>query len=321
MTQNVRWGIIGCGDVTEVKSGPALQKAKGSELVAVMRRTASLAEDYARRHGVPRWHDDADAILLAADIDAVYIATHPASHHEYALRAAEAGKAVYVEKPMARSAQECREMQDACDRAGVPLWVAYYRRALPRFLRVKELIDEGAIGDIRAVESRRFQEARPDAWQNTPGLSGGGYFFDATCHAIDFLHFLFGPMDEVRGFASSHGNLGPLEDTVSASYRFANGVVGSGTWCFNADAEEDVTTVIGSAGTVSFSVSSHDAVRVTRGGEKQELWIEDPPHAHQPLVQTIIDELAGRGECPSTGRSALGTAEVIDVILKDVVRR
>ncbi|GAB3598151.1 Gfo/Idh/MocA family protein [Microbacterium tumbae] len=318
---NVRWGIIGCGDVTEIKSGPALQKADGSELVAVMRRTPGLAEDYARRHGVPRWSEDAEDILRADDVDAVYIATHPDTHLEYAVRAAEAGKAVYVEKPMARSAEECGRMQEACDRAGVPLWVAYYRRALPRFLKIKTLIDDGAIGDIRAVSSRRFQRVRADAWQNVPGASGGGYFFDAACHTLDFLQFLFGSLEDVHGHASTHGGIGPLEDTVAASYRFATGVIGSGTWCFDAADDEDVTTVVGSGGTLSFSVSAHDAIRVVRGRQAQEYWIEDPEHVHQPLVQTIVDELAGRGSCPSTGRSALPTAEAMDILLADVVSR
>ncbi|CAH0123201.1 Gfo/Idh/MocA family oxidoreductase [Microbacterium sp. Bi121] len=318
---NIRWGIVGCGDVTEVKSGPALQKADGSELVAVMRRTPHLAEDYARRHGVPRWSDDADAIIRADDIDVVYIATHPDTHLHYAERAAEAGKAVYVEKPMARSADECRRMQDACDRAGVPLWVAYYRRALPRFRKIKTLIDDGAIGDIRAVASRRYQRVRADAWQNTPGASGGGYFFDAACHTLDFLQFLFGPIEHVNGLASSHGAIGPLEDTVTASYRFADGVIGSGTWCFDSADDEDVTTVIGSAGTLSFSVSAHAPIRLVRRRQAQEYLIDDPAHAHLPLVQTIVDELRGRGTCPSTGRSALATAEAIDAILADVRSR
>lgn len=307
--------------MTEVKSGPALQQAEGSELVAVMRRSADRAEHYARRHGVPRWTDDADAILHADDIDAVYIATYPDTHLDYAARAAAAGKAVLVEKPMARTAEECRLMQEACDRAGVPLWVAYYRRTLPRFLKVKALIEDGTVGQVRAVTSRRFQRVRDGAWQNEPGHSGGGYFFDAACHTIDFLQFLFGPMRDVHGLASSHGGISPLEDTVAASYRFDDGVIGSGTWCFDSAADEDVTTIIGSAGIVSFSVSSHDAIHVVRGRQEREFWIEDPPHVHQPLIQTIVDEIAGRGTCPSTGRTALGTAEAIETILSDVRRR
>ena len=317
----VRWGIIGCGDVTEVKSGPALQKARGSQLVAVMRRTGALAEDYARRHGVPRWYDDATPLLESGDIDAVYIATHPASHLEYVQRAAAAGKAVLVEKPMARTADECRAMIEACESAGVPLWVAYYRRTLPRFLRVRDLIQGGAIGRVRAVHSRRFQRVSAEAWQNRPGLSGGGYFFDAACHALDFLQFLFGPAVDAHGFASTHGRLGPQEDTVSAAYRFADGVIGSGLWCFDADEDDDTTTVVGERGTLSFSVSAPRSILLSRTTGVEEIRIDDPPHVHQPLIQTIVDELHGEGRCPSTGRTAFATAELTDRLLADVVAR
>src|SRR5882757_10269989 len=103
----IRWGIIGCGDVTEVKSGPALQRATGSALVAVMRRDRAKAEDYARRHGVARAYDDAAALIADPDVDAVYVATPPSSHAAYTLAAARAGKPVYVEKPMALSHAEC----------------------------------------------------------------------------------------------------------------------------------------------------------------------------------------------------------------------
>jgi len=317
----MRWGIIGCGDVTEVKSGPALQKAEGSELVAVMRRTASLAEDYARRHGVPRWHDDAEAILQADDIDAVYIATHPNTHRDYAVRAAAAGKAVYVEKPMAMNVAECAEMQAACDKAGVPLWTAYYRRALPRFEKIRELIADGVVGRVRAVSSQRYQRVRDDAWQNKPGLSSGGYFFDAACHTLDYLDSLFGPMSDVAGLATNHDRAKAHEDTVAASYRFASGVIGSGTWCFDADTDVDVTTVIGSGGTIEFSVSAPDPIRVTRGRETELLRIDDPPHVHQPLVQTIVDEVRGVGRCPSTGESAMRTARVMETILSEIRQR
>jgi len=167
----MRWGIIGVGDVTEVKSGPAFQQVPGSELVAVMRRSADLAQDYARRHNVPRWHSDADEILRADDIDAVYIATHPNSHADYTRRAALAGKAVLVEKPMAVNADECRSMTDACDAAGVSLWVAYYRRALPRFEHVRHLLAEGAIGEVRAVTAVGVDSRRVSSMSNTRSRS------------------------------------------------------------------------------------------------------------------------------------------------------
>jgi len=314
----MRWGIIGCGDVTETKSGPALQKAAGSELVAVMRRTGALAEDYARRHGVPRWHDDADAILHADDIDAVYIATHPNTHQEYTLRAAAGGKAVYVEKPMAIGEAECRDMIAACASAGVPLWVAYYRRALPRFTRVRQLISEGAIGEVRAVQVLRSERASPVRWQARAGFSGGGFFFDAACHTLDFLDFCFGPVVEVCGVAARHHPGHANETTVAASFRFGSGVLGGGTWCYDAESDVDRTTVIGSAGSLSFCTARPEPVQVVRESTSSEFHLPDPPHVHQPLVQTIVEEFAGRGRCPSTGESAARTAHVMDVILRDV---
>ena len=160
--RTIRWGIIGCGNVTEVKSGPGFQKATNSALVAVMRRNAALAEDYARRHGVPRWYADAQALIADPEVDAVYVATPPASHMEYALACARAGKPVYVEKPMARTLAECEAMIDACRSAGVPLFVAYYRRTLPRFLKIKELVESGALGDVRLVTVTLHQKPAPD---------------------------------------------------------------------------------------------------------------------------------------------------------------
>src|SRR3954469_15798046 len=151
MGDTVRWGIIGCGDVTEKKSGPGFQKATNSALVAVMRRDAAKAADYAKRHGVPRWYLDGAQLIADPEVDAVYVATPPASHEQYAVMAARAGKPVYVEKPMGRTHAECVRMIEAARSAGTPLFVAYYRRCLPSFLRVKQLIDDGAIGDVRLV--------------------------------------------------------------------------------------------------------------------------------------------------------------------------
>ena len=169
--ERVRWGIIGVGNVTERKSGPGFQQAERSELVAVMRRNGDLAADYARRNDVPRWYDDADELINDPQVDAVYVATPPDSHREYAVRVAQAGKPVYVEKPMARTALECEDMISACDEAGVGLFVAYYRRAMPRFATVKELLDSGRIG--RASVGQHPQRAAGARWTR-PATGGGG---------------------------------------------------------------------------------------------------------------------------------------------------
>jgi predicted dehydrogenase len=209
--KTIRWGMIGCGDVTERKSGPGFAKARHSELRAVMRRNGALAADYARRHGVARSHDDASAIIDADDIDAVYIATLTDSHREYTLRCAAAGKPVYVEKPMGMDHGQCLDMIAACRAAGVPLWVGFYRRALPRFLAVRDLVAQGAIGEVRLAVSCLTQRLPDPAafadggvpWRVNPALSGGGFFFEGACHTLDFLDFLFGPIVDVRGFSGN----------------------------------------------------------------------------------------------------------------------
>ncbi len=323
--ETIRWGMIGCGDVAEVKSGPAFYKAEHSQLVAVMRRNGALAADYARRHGVPRSHDNAEAIIRAPDIDAIYIATLTDTHRDYALRCAAAGKAVYVEKPMGMNHGQCVEMIAACRSAHVPLWVGYYRRALPRLVAVRDLIHGGAIGDVRMVITRQFQRLPPSEqtsdgklpWRINPQLSGGGFFFETVCHTFDFLDFVFGPIASVHAFADNQARAYRPEDIVVADYRFASGVYGSGAWCFSADFDDEYNEVIGSNGRVRFSCFAPVPIRLTKGGVTEEIAIQDPPHVHQPLVQTIVDELRGRGCCPSTGDTAARTARVMDEMLEE----
>ncbi len=317
----VRWGMIGCGEVAEVKSGPALYKAVHSTLVAVMRRDGALAGDFARRHGVARWSDDADAVINAPDIDAIYIATHTDSHYDYTLRAARAGKAVLVEKPMAMDHRQALSMVEACAMAGVPLWVAYYRRALPRFLKVRDLIDDGAIGRVRAVSSRlqrrltTWDAKGPMPWKVDPARSGGGPFFEGACHTFDMLDFLFGPIEQIDAIAGNQAGAYPGEDIVAASYRFASGVVGSGLWSYAADQNFEMNEIVGDAGRLQFSTSKPVPIRLLRGDAAEEWAIGDPPDEHQPLIQSIVDEARGGAACPSTGVSAARTSWVMDRIL------
>ena len=326
--KTIRWGMIGCGDVAEVKSGPGFYKADNSTLVAVMRRNGAKAEDFARRHKVPRWHDDANAIINADDIDAIYIATLTDTHLDYAVRCAKAGKPVYVEKPMAMDYAQCRTMIDAAKAAKVPLWVGYYRRALLRFLKVKELLDGGAIGDVRLVTSRLFNkqfdpatDTTGFAWRADPNLSGGGIFFEGACHTMDFLDFLFGPIEEVRGFAVNQGGKYKSEDLITGAYRFASGVMGQGTWCYTADYEYEMNEVVGTKGRIQFSTTQPVPIRVFHDDKVEEIPAGDPPHVHQPLIQTIVNEMNGQGKCPSTGESGSRTALFMDRLLGEFYGR
>ncbi len=323
MNPLVRWGILGCGDVTERKSGPAFAKVRDSALVAVMRRSPGLARDYAQRHGVPRWYDDADALLHDPQVDAVYVATPPGSHAELAIRCARAGKPAYVEKPMALAHAQCQLMIEAFHKAGVPLFVAYYRRALPRFVELKRRLDDGIIGEPRFVHvwlckrtSPQPSPGGPASWRFVPSISGGGRFVDLACHTLDILDYLFGPIESVSGSACNQGTpLYSVEDAVSASLRFASGVLGTGAWCFTACEPRDDVTIIGTRGTLAFSTFGTDLVTTLQSGEVQREEIANPEHIQQPLIQTVVDELLGRGLCPSHGESAARTSAVMDALL------
>jgi len=319
--RKVRWGIIGCGAVTEVKSGPAFRKAAGSELVAVMRRDAERARDYAERHGVPRWYSDAARLVEDPEVDAVYVATPPASHREYTLLAARAGKPVYVEKPMARDFAECEEMISACAAAGVPLFVAYYRRALPRFLEVKRLLDSGAIGDPRYVTITLSQdpplpEGQPLPWRVLPEIAGAGLFLDLASHVLDFLDYALGPIERVSGFAANQAGRYPAEDTVGASFVFASGVHGVGIWSFTSFEEPDRVEIAGTRGRIRFSSFANEPIELRGPEGSRSIAIEHPEHVQQPLIQTVVDALNGVGVCPSTGETAARTTRVMDRVLE-----
>jgi predicted dehydrogenase len=320
--KTIRWGIIGCGDVTEVKSGPGFQKARNSELVAVMRRRGDLARDYAERHGVPRWYDDAAALIKDAEVDAVYIATPPSSHKEYTLMTAAAGKPVYVEKPMALNFAECEQMIAACATGGVPLFVAYYRRALPRFLKIKELIDSGAIGEVRFVNITFYQPMAPNdadagrqGWRVDPVISGGGLFVDLASHMLDFLDYALGPIVEARGLAANQAGKYKAEDIVTGTFRFASDVQGVGAWCFSAFENRDTTEIVGTDGKITFSTFNAQPITLATRKGLTEFSYDYPQHIAQPLIQTVVDELNGIGKCPSTGSTGARTSWVMDQML------
>ena len=317
----IRWGIIGCGDVTERKSGPGFQKAAGSALVAVMRRDGSLAADYARRHGVPKWYDDADALIGDPEVDAVYIATPPATHVEYVKRVADAGKPIYCEKPMGISFAESEAAVAYCAARKVPFFVAYYRRAMGKYRAVAGLIREGAVGEVRHVHlSMTAKPVGPDErgvlpWRVRKEVAGGGLILDVGSHALDILDFYFGPIAEVRAFASNQAGLYEVEDTVTGTWRFASGVHGTGAWCFAADKDEDQITVYGTEGRLSFAVlNAAGPVEISGKSGDRMLKFEAPEHVQQALIQTVVDELLGKGKCPSTGESALRTDRVLELL-------
>lgn len=320
----IKWGIIGVGNVTEKKSGPAFYKIDHSALVAVMRRDEEKVKDFARRHQVGKYYTDADELINDPDVDAVYVATPPQSHKDYAIKVLQAGKPVYVEKPMAMNYAECLAMVEAAKQANQKLFVAHYRRALPYFLKVKELLDNNAIGKVLTADVRFFRPAsesdmdkEKQTWRVKREIAGEGYFFDLAPHTLDILDFLLGGIDDAKGYCCNRGGYYEVADTISAVMRFGSGVTGTGEWSFvsSEKSREDSIIITGTEGFIRFSTFEFSPICLSTAVGDKYLQMQQPEHIQQPLIQTIVDELRGVGVCPSTGETAIRTARAMDRIV------
>lgn len=319
----ISWGFIGCGEVAELKSGPAFNDVTGSHVEAVMSRTEARARSYAERHGVNKWYTDAQKLIDDPNVNAIYVATPPSSHATFAIMAMRAGKPVYVEKPLASNYEDCARINRISEDTGVPCFVAYYRRYLPYFQRVKEIINSGQIGQVAYVQVRFTTPPRPEdyqenkPWRLIPDIAGGGYFYDLAAHQLDLLQDLFGVIVRAHGYKTNRAHLYDAEDTVSASFSFENGLVGSGSWCFvgHESAREDRIEVVGDKGMVSFSVFSYEPIRLVTSDGEQFIEVENPDYVQLPLIKSVIEDLQGFGMCRCTSVSATPVNWVMDRIL------
>lgn len=325
--KKIKWGFIGCGDVTEKKSGPAFNKIEGSEIVAVMSRTEERARSYAMRHKVKRWYTDAAELIDDPEVNAIYVATPPSSHPIYAIMAMNAGKPVYVEKPLAASYDDCARINRVSKETGVPCFVAYYRRYMPYFIKVKEIIDSQVIGEVQNVQVRYSVPPRNEdfikdnlPWRVNPDIAGGGYFYDMAAHQLDFLQELFGIIVHARGYSYNRGHLYKAEDTVAACFQFESGLPGSGSWCFagHESHSEDRIEVLGSKGTLCFSTFSFDPIRLHTSDGEQVFRIERPEHVQLPMIKTVVETLQGINTCDCNSFSATPVNWVMDRILKKI---
>ena len=322
--ENVRWGFIGCGEVTEKKSGPAFNMVDGSKVVAVMSRDEEKVKSYAKRHNIPRWYTDAQELIGDEDVNAIYIATPPSSHATFAIMAMKAGKPVYIEKPMAASYEDCARINRISQETGVPCFVAYYRRYLPYFQKVRQLVDDGEIGNVINIQIRFAQPPRDLdynstnlPWRVQPDIAGGGYFYDLAPHQLDLLQDMFGCILEAEGYKSNRGKLYQAEDTISACFKFASGLPGSGSWCFVAheSAKEDRIEIIGDKGMICFSVFTYAPIALHTERGREEILPPNPPHVQLPRIKAVIEHLQGKAICTCDGISATPTNWVMDRIL------
>lgn len=321
----LRWGFIGCGEVTEKKSGPAFSEVEGSSVVAVMSRNAHRAQRYAESHHIPKWYTDAQQLIDDPQVNAVYIATPPSSHATFAIMAMKAGKPAYVEKPLASSYEDCARVNRVSEETGVPCFVAYYRRYLPYFQKVHEIVKRGVIGNVMnvqvcfAVPPRELDASTGSnlPWRLQPDIAGGGYFYDLAPHQLDLLQHMFGVITEARGFCANRAGLYEAEDSVSACFEFENGLPGSGSWCFVAheSAREDNIQLTGDKGSLSFSVFDYSPIQLHTSSGTETITVENPPHVQFPLIKNVVEHLQGLAVCECTSVSATPVNWVLDRIL------
>lgn len=324
MSMEINWGIIGCGDVTEKKSGPAFNKIAASKLVAVMRRNKGKAADYAKRHQVAEWYDDADEIINHAAINAVYIATPPDSHFEYAKRALASGKMVYVEKPVTINAAEARALSAYVEQTGGKLVVAHYRRQQPYFKKIKSLLDQKMIGNVKQVQLRFWRknittqqlEDPRFLWRVDPAISGGGLFHDIAPHQLDMLYYLFGDAQMAYGLAENSNALYRATDEVAALISFNDKILFSGSWCFDCGQhnEQDTCDIIGDNGSISFSFFDGNEINVNANDLEERFVFEKLMHVQQPMIDTTVAYFRGEAVNPCPIRSGIVVMELMEKI-------
>ncbi len=321
--KKVRWGMIGTGSVTEVKSGPGFYKSEGSELYGVFNRSTDKAKDWAKRHGVEKVFNSIED-MLKSDIDAVYIATPPHVHKEYAIMCLEAGKIPYIEKPMALDHSECQEILEKSREYNIPVYTAFYRRGLEKYLKIKELLDNETIGKVRYVEVRQIMKPEESdfskenqAWRIKKEITGGGKFIDMGVHVLDILDFFFGHIVKTKGLAKNLGGLYEVEDTVSASFEFENGVVGNGMWCYVADHEEEYVKIVGDKGYMIFEGLGYGDVSIYKDRQEEVLKFIPPDHIAQPYIQMVVREILGIEKSTANILSSANVTKVTDEVLAE----
>ncbi|MCL1948260.1 MAG: Gfo/Idh/MocA family oxidoreductase [Turicibacter sp.] len=316
--KTIQWGMVGTGNVTEVKSGPGFYKSENSALNGVTNRTKEKAISWAKRHGVGHVYNDMDEMIADGKVDAIYIATPPASHKEYALKCAAAKIPCYIEKPVALNLTDHMEMLNAFKKSDTLVFAAYYRRAQPRFLKVQQLLNEGLIGDIRFVQMNLYRPVKEDekinSWRVDPELSGGGLFMDVGVHMIDIVIHLLGNIKEVQTFRRNQtGHYAP-EDNIAISLLFENGILGTGNFCFTTKVSKDEIEIIGEKGNLRFACFGTSPIILETSETVQEFDVPKPEHVHQPLIQSIVNELNGMGKTANHLEDTTNTAWVCEQI-------
>jgi predicted dehydrogenase len=318
--KNTTWGILGCGDVTEVKSGPAFNKVVNSKIEAVMRRDAKKAEDYAKRHQIKKWYANAEDLINDPKINSIYVATPPAFHKNYAVKAMKAGKNVYIEKPVTLTVDECEKLIEVEKQTNQKVTVAHYRRALPLFVKLKELIDSGIIGEVRIIDLKLLQKPNSDMiaktdenWRLNPEISGGGLFYDLAPHQLDILVHIFGAPIFSQGFSKNQAKNSEADDITVGQILFKNNISFSGIWNFNAYPQNEIEQceIIGSEGKIIFSFFGNEMALI-KDGQTEVFSFENSHHIQQNMIEKTVNYFLDEEDNPCSLSDALLSLKIME---------
>jgi predicted dehydrogenase len=311
----IRWGIIGAGNVAEFKSGPALMRAHGSTVVAVMRRDAEKARDFALRHNVPRWYTDVDALLADPEVNAVYVASPHHLHLAHVTRAAQAGKAILCEKPVGVSTAEAQTAVDVCRAASVPLSVAYYRRYWPVVQEMRRLLADDVIGEVVQARVQLADQYVPDpqrSWLTEPEQAGGGALANAGSHWIDLVRYLLGEVVEVTAVCSTHFGGFNTEDTIGVQMRMVGHALVSLNVTLCSPAAVNEFDIAGTGGRMFAGPLSAGRLMLQQGNREPEaLHFPRPDAAHMELVTEVVRRLAAGEPSPVPGEEAVAAWQIM----------
>jgi len=321
-TKIINWGIIGCGDVTEIKSGPAFNKVPNSKLVAVMRRSAEKVKDYAQRHGVEKWYSNANDLINDPGVNAIYVATPPLNHEEFAIKSMKAGKPVYVEKPMAISTASAKKIEQVAVETGVKVAIAHYRRQQPLFLKIKELLKQKLIGDIRLINMRMLVPHQSTLisqtetnWRIDSSVSGGGLFYDLAPHQLDLMLYFFGRPLKVKGISINASRYYNVDDTTSGQILFEDNILFNGAWCFTSYERQDCCEIVGSEGKISFSVFDHNPLVFEKNKKQTVLPFDRLQHVQQPMIQKVVEYFLDISPNPCSATEGVEVMQMMDSLI------
>ena len=318
--KRIGWGMIGCGDVTQVKSGPAFNKVESSFIAAVMSRNLDKAKQYAAKNNITHYYDDVQELLANPEVNAVYIATPPSSHEAYAMTAINAGKDLYIEKPMAMNHVSAMKIIKAAEQAGVKLVIAHYRREQPVFKKVKQLIEEGAIGKVRLAvcnyqkikQSTEELEMPGNKWRVDPTISGGGIFHDLAPHQLDLMLYFFGDFNTASGISKSQMGIYEADDIVAGTILFKDDIIFSGVWLLNGLEYIDRMEITGTRGKIWFGAFQHEKLYIESDGKQTVYTFENLTHVQLPLIDKTVKYFLNAGPNPCEAINGLQVMQIID---------